>query len=92
MTARLRALPTLALALALVATVLSGCGPSNMVQGFRNPFGFGFCGLVILVLDVLALVELWKSGRSDGDKLLWTIVIVVFPLVGLIAYHFFGRR
>jgi sugar phosphate permease len=90
MTSRLRAFP--ALALALVATALSGCGPDNLVRGFRNPMGFGFCGLVIIVLDVLAIVEVWKSGRSDGDKLLWTLAIVVFPFVGLLAYYFVGRK
>ena len=90
MTARLRALP--ALALALLATALSGCGPSNLVGGFRNWQNLGFCGLIVVVLDVLALIEVWKSSRSDGDKLLWTLVIVVFPFFGLLAYYFVGRR
>jgi hypothetical protein len=89
MTSRLRAFP--ALALALVATALSGCGPDNLVRGFRNPFA-GPCTLIIVVLDVLAIVEVWKSGRSDRDKLLWTVAIVIFPFVGLLAYYFVGRR
>ncbi len=87
---RLRALPAL---LALVgATVLSGCGPSNLIRGVRNPFGFGICGLLIIVLDVLALVEVWKSSRTDSDKILWTAVIIILPFVGLIAYYLFGRK
>ncbi len=90
MLSRLRALP--ALALALLATAVSGCGPSNLVGGIRNPLGYGVCGLIIIILDVLAIVEVWKSPRSDGDKLLWTVVIVVFPLVGLAAYYFFARK
>jgi len=89
MTSRFRALP--ALALALLATAVSGCGPSNLVQGLRSPFS-GVCWLIIVVLDVLAIVEVWKSSRSDGDKLLWTVVIVIFPLVGLAAYYFFARK
>ncbi len=90
MTDRLRALPAL---LALVgATVLSGCGPSNLVNGVRNPFGYGVCGLLVIVLDVLALVEVWKSPRADSDKILWTAVIVILPFVGLIAYYLFGRK
>lgn len=87
---RLRALPAL---LALVgATVLSGCGPSNLVSGVRNPFGYGVCGLLVIVLDVLALVEVWKSARSDSDKILWTAVIIILPFVGLLAYYLFGRK
>ena len=90
MTRRFSAAP--ALALASLAAVLSGCGPSNLVQGLRNPLGIGFCGLIIVVLDVLAIVEVWKSTRDDTSKLLWTVFIVIAPLVGLIAYYLFGRK
>ena len=87
---RLRALP--ALALLLAATALSGCGPSNLVRGLTNPGRLGFCGLLVVVLDVLALVEVWKSSRTDGDKILWSAVIVIFPFFGLLAYYFVGRK
>ena len=91
LTSRLRVAP--ALALTLLATAVSGCGaPSNLVRGVRNPFGYGLCGLIVIVLDIVALVEVWKSTRSDGDKLLWTIGILVFPVVGLIAYYLIGRK
>ncbi len=90
MTARFRALP--ALALALLATAVSGCGPSNLVGGVRNPLSYGVCGLIIIVLDILAILEVWKSSRSDGDKLLWTAVIIIFPLVGLAAYYLIARK
>ncbi|HEX8386387.1 MAG TPA: PLD nuclease N-terminal domain-containing protein [Rubricoccaceae bacterium] len=89
MTPRLRAFP--ALALPLVAAVLSGCGPSNLVRGIRTPFA-GPCWFIVVVLDLVAIVEVWKSTRSNQDKVLWTIGIVIFPFVGLIAYYFFGRR
>ena len=90
MTTRLRALP--ALALVFLATALSGCGPSNLVGGVMNPLSSGICGLVIIVLDVLALLEVWKSSRSDTDKLVWTAVIIVFPFVGCLAYYFIARN
>ena len=90
MTARLRAFP--ALALTIAATALAGCGPSNLVRGLTNPGRLGFCGLLVVVLDILALVEVWKSARTDGDKVLWTAIIVIFPFVGLLAYYFMGRK
>ena len=74
------------------ATVLSGCGPSNLLRGVQNPFSYGICGLLVIVLDVLALVEVWKRGRSDSDKILWTAVIIILPFVGLIAYYLFDRK
>lgn len=88
MTSRLRALP--ALALALVATALSGCGPS-LISRASNPFGYG-CGIVWLVLAVMALADVWKSGRADSDKVIWTVVIVAVPVGGSIGYYLFGRR
>lgn len=89
MTRSLRSLPVLALG--LLATLLSGCGPSNLVDGLSNPLSFGICGLIVIVLDIVALVEVLNSNRSQGDKILWTIVIVVFPFVGLLGYYLFAR-
>ena len=74
------------------AVLLTGCGPSNLFDGLRNPFGYGVCGLVVIVLDVLALTEVYNSRRSDLDKILWAIVIVILPFVGLIAWYLIGRK
>ena len=86
-------------ALALVAVAfgsltLAGCGPgfSNLGQGFRNPTGYGLCGIVWLVLAVLALLDLLKSNRDGVSKLIWILVIFFLPFVGVIAYYLFGRR
>jgi hypothetical protein len=48
-------------------------------------------GLVILILDIVAIIEIFKSGKDLIAKLLWTILILLFPLVGIIIYYFFGR-
>jgi len=53
--------------------------------------GYSLIGLVVLVLSILAIVEIFKSGRPMSEKLLWTVLILVFPIVGLIIYYFFGR-
>lgn len=88
MTTRFRALP--ALALALLATAVSGCGPSLIARA-SNPFGYG-CGIVWLVLAVMALLDIWKSSRTDSDKVIWTAVIVFIPVAGSLAYYLFGRK
>ena len=77
---------------ASLAVLLTGCGPSNLVAGLRNPFGYGACGLVIIVLDVLAIVEVFNSRRTDIDKILWAIVIVILPFFGLLAWYLIGRK
>ena len=78
-------------ALLALPLVLVGCGGNNLIDYARNPFG-SICGLIVLIVDVIALVEVWKSARSDGDKLLWSLLIVFFPVLGLIIYYLFGRR
>ncbi len=77
------ALPVLALG--LLSVVLAGCGP-NLIDRITGPVG-GVCGLIIVILDIIALVNLWQSGRSQGDKILWTLLIVFFPVGGLILYY-----
>ncbi len=48
-------------------------------------------GLIILILDIIAIVEIFKSGKDSMTKLLWTLLILFFPLGGLLIYYFFGR-
>ncbi|MEK6310452.1 MAG: PLD nuclease N-terminal domain-containing protein [Curtobacterium sp.] len=43
--------------------------------------------LVLLALDVLALVQVWRDRRrSDAVKIVWTIVILFVPVVGVIGW------
>ena len=49
-------------------------------------------GLVVLVLDVLAILEVVKRTLSTGMKALWIVLIVALPLVGLAVYFFAGRQ
>lgn len=52
----------------------------------------GILGLIILVLDILAIVDCVKSSKSNGQKALWIILILVLPLVGLILYYLIGKK
>jgi len=52
---------------------------------------YGIFGLVILVLDILAIIEIFKSSKDATHKLLWTLLILLAPVVGLIIYWIFGR-
>lgn len=84
-----RLAPALPLALlSLVPLLLAGCGP-NLVDRVTGPVG-GICGLIIVILDIVALVNLWQSGRTQGSKILWTLLIVFFPVGGLILYYLFA--
>jgi hypothetical protein len=84
--------PLLHAALAvLLAITLVGCGP-NLVEMIGNFWSLSCCGAVVVVLNIIALVELAGSTRSTGDKVLWALLIILFPLLGAIIYFFFARR
>lgn len=72
--------------------VLTGCRDPNLISRINNFWTWGCCSGLVVILDVIALVEVFGSDRTSGDKILWTILIVVFPIVGCILYYFIGRK
>lgn len=53
---------------------------------------YNIFGIIILVLDIIALFSVWASGASTGTKVLWTVVIIILPVIGLIAWFFLGPK
>ena len=51
---------------------------------------FSFFGAVVLILDIIALVKLLQSGASSGDKILWVLLIVLLPVIGMVLYFLIG--
>ena len=49
-------------------------------------------GIIILALDIWALINVWRSGTSDGAKIGWTIGVIVFPLLGFLVWLFAGPK
>ena len=49
-------------------------------------------GLLVLVADLWAVVQVFQSRESTGTKVLWTALIVVLPILGLIIWYFAGPR
>ena len=49
-------------------------------------------GLVIVVLDVIAILDCIKSNKDTGKKALWIILILILPVVGLILYYLVGKK
>ena len=57
-----------------------------------NPGYNGIIGLLILVGDIWALINIFQSSASNEKKLLWTLVVILLPLLGLILWFFLGPR
>jgi len=90
---RSAALRPLSLALlAPLAVLLTGCGGPNLLERLSTA-SWGFWGTVIIVLDLVALVDLLGDGtRSTTSTILWVLLIVFMPVLGVILYFIFGRE
>jgi hypothetical protein len=52
----------------------------------------GLWGLLVLAGDIWAIINIFQSGASNEKKLLWILVVVLLPLLGLILWYFLGPR
>lgn len=52
----------------------------------------GLVGLAILALDIWAIINVIKSNAETGMKILWVLLIVLLPLIGLIIWALMGPR
>jgi hypothetical protein len=49
--------------------------------------GISVLSVIALALAIAALVSVWRNARlSGGTKVMWTIVILLFPLLGSLVY------
>ena len=57
-------------------------------------FGYGgsILGVLILIGDIWALINILQSSVGNDKKLLWVVVVVLLPLIGLILWFFMGPR
>jgi hypothetical protein len=49
-------------------------------------------GLIVLALDIWAVASVIGSSASGGAKILWTLLIIILPIVGFIIWFFAGPR
>jgi len=52
----------------------------------------GFFMLLIMVADIWAIVNLFKSEAPTGRIVLWILLILVLPLIGFFAWLLVGPR
>lgn len=54
--------------------------------------GYGLLSLIILVLDIVAIVSVLLGRGSVGHKVLWIVLILLLPILGMILYFLIGRN
>jgi hypothetical protein len=52
----------------------------------------GIIGLLVLVLDIIAIVDALKSSMDTGKKALWIILILILPVIGMVLYFLIGKK
>ena len=52
----------------------------------------GLWGLLVLAGDIWAVINIVQSSASNERKLIWILVVVLLPLLGLILWYFLGPR
>ena len=52
----------------------------------------GFGGLIVLALNIWAIVSIIGSGATTGSKVLWTLLVLILPVIGFIIWILAGPR
>jgi uncharacterized membrane protein YphA (DoxX/SURF4 family) len=48
--------------------------------------------IFFLILIALTIVDIWKMESNLEKRLLWTVVILLIPFVGSIAWYLISRK
>lgn len=49
-------------------------------------------GLIVLIADIWAIYNVLTSSASTGSKVLWTLLILVLPVIGFIIWFIAGPK
>jgi hypothetical protein len=50
----------------------------------------GILGLIHLILTIYAIVKIVGSSAGTGSKVLWIVIVLLLPVLGLILWFLFG--
>ena len=52
----------------------------------------GLLGLLHLALTVYAIVKIIQSNAGTGSKVIWILLVLLLPVLGLILWLLFGPK
>ncbi|SPQ25039.1 d93c6110-6b74-4a27-bdf4-d7dae8936f40 [Thermothielavioides terrestris] len=65
---------------------------ASMDNSWQYGTGGGLLGLVVLILDIIVFIEVLQSSRPPMQKLVWCLVVFLFPVIGMAVYYLFSNR
>ncbi len=52
----------------------------------------GLLGLLIFIADVWAILTIIQSKAEVGAKVLWCLLVIILPVLGLLIWYFAGPK
>lgn len=52
----------------------------------------GLLGVLILIADIWAIINIANSGATTGAKALWIVLVLLLPVLGLIVWYLAGPK
>jgi uncharacterized membrane protein len=52
----------------------------------------GIFGIIHIIAVIWAVLSILKSGASTGGKILWSLFVLILPVVGLIIWFLVGPK
>jgi hypothetical protein len=49
-------------------------------------------GILVLIADIWAIVNIFQSQADTTRKVLWTVLVLILPVLGFILWFFLGPR
>ena len=62
----------------------------NWVLEYDMNYGIG--GLIVLIANVYAIYNIITSSADTGAKMLWTLLVLILPVIGFVIWVFAGPR
>lgn len=53
---------------------------------------YGVFGLLVLIADLYAIYQVLTSSASTAAKIVWTLAILILPILGFIVWLVAGPR
>lgn len=47
-------------------------------------------GLLVLIADIWAIIQIINAKTSNGTKLLWVLLVLFLPVIGLVIWYLMG--
>lgn len=86
---------TFSLLFQLVLASLAIAAPTMQIEkadAWQYGTGGGIVGFIILILDIIVIMEVLQSSRPVSHKVAWSLLVFLFPIVGIIIYWLFSNR